>query len=428
MRDRLSVVLLIALSSILPGCRAGDAPADATFSVRDSAGIEIVESAAPAWEGDGWRVSDAPSVVIGRVEGDERYLFGRVAGAMALRDGRIAVLDGQSALVRVYSSKGEHLEDWGGRGEGPGEFAFFPRGIFPYRGDSVLVSDFVARRFTIFDDRGRFGRSMVPEIRMSFLSNLREILERQTVTPAESCCRFWGPLPNGAFLLSYPEMIPTTGSGTKRGSVSVALIADSGGAAEPGGVLRGGRYRLGPRGSPSGFQFPLWFSMTAGPSGYFATEGDAYSIDAYDASGRLRRIIRLAREPRLVTDEVKAAHEEGLRRRILAPGARIEGGSPQEVLQSMLSDPYPSHLPTFVWLHVDPEGNVWAGQRPYDAGGDLNEPPMNEFFVFGSDGRHLGVVEVPTGLEVLRIGANFILAKVSDELGVDYVHRYRIVK
>ncbi|WP_420634347.1 hypothetical protein [Candidatus Palauibacter sp.] len=116
MHSRLAAVLFAGMSPVTTGCQPGDAPIQSTFLVRDSAGIEIVESTAPAWTGDAWRLSDTPSLVIGRMEGDERYLFGRVAGAMVLRDGRIAVLDGQSALIRVYSPEGEHIEDWGGQG------------------------------------------------------------------------------------------------------------------------------------------------------------------------------------------------------------------------------------------------------------------------------------------------------------------------
>ena len=424
MRNHLSAALLAGLSSILPGCRAGDAPADATFSVQDSAGIEIVESSAPAWEGEGWRLSAEPSVVIGRVEGDERYLFGRVDGAMALRDGRIAVLDGQSALVRVYSPEGVHLEDWGGRGEGPGEFAF-PRGIFPYRGDSVLVSESGTRRFTIFDERGRFGRNFEPEMPMSFMSDWRKRREEgeSSLILAESCCRLWGPLPGGAFLLSYPELIPVTGGGMRRGSVSAAITADSGGAAETVGVFQGRRYELGPQGRPVTLHFDPRFGMAAGPGGYFVTEGDAYSISAYDASGRLRRIIRLARGPLPVTDEAKAAHEDRLREVVSAIG-RYEGGpSLDAALQGLLSAPYPSHLHTFEWLHADPEGNVWAGQYSYEAGAG-----MNDFHVFGADGRHLGVVEVPRDLLVFQVGADFILGKVRGDLDVDQVQRYAIEK
>ena len=207
MHHRHAAVLIAGLSSFAIGCEAGDAPTHDAFSVTDSEGIEIVESTTPAWDGDGWRVCDTPSVVIGRVEGDERYLFGwvnRRNGAVVLRDGRIAVLDGRSALIRVYSPEGEHLEDWGRAGEGPGEFSSYPAEIFPYRGDSILVSEELARRFVIFDDRGRFGRNARSEMWQRFLPD---------AFFGGSCCTIWAPLPTGAFLLSYPQMIPNTEAG-----------------------------------------------------------------------------------------------------------------------------------------------------------------------------------------------------------------------
>ncbi len=431
--------MLVAFLALSASCQDDQAAAGDTFVVRDSAGIEIVESATPAWEGDGWRVSGTPSLVIGQMQGDERYLFGEVAGAIMLRDGRIAVLDRQSALIRVYSPDGGHIEDWGGQGQGPGEFTS-THTLFPYRGDSILVSEFVASRLVIFDDRGRFGRSLVPEMRMSFAIEWRGRMQEgdRSVIPAESCCRLWGALRTGAFLLSYPQMIPNEGSGTKRASVTAAVMPGSGGAAESVGVFAGVTYQLGLQGSRSRWQFQPWFNMVPGPDGYFATEGDAYSIDAYDHSGRLRRIIRLAREPRPVTDDVKAAHEAELRARIMAPGALIEADSPEELLGMLLAGPYPSHLPTFFQLLVDPEGNVWAGQRRYGTGDagvddgtvddDSQPSDMNEFFVFGADGRHLGVVELTADLRVFQIGADFILGTVTDDLGVSYVHRYRIEK
>ena len=125
MAHRISLLALPALATSL-ACQADDAPTEATGLVRDSAGIEIVESATPTWTGEGWTVSAEPSLSIGRTDGDERYLFGYVRGALALRDGRIAVLDQYGAMVRVYTPEGEHIEDWGGEGEGPGS-STFPR-------------------------------------------------------------------------------------------------------------------------------------------------------------------------------------------------------------------------------------------------------------------------------------------------------------
>ena len=419
--------ILAALATL--ACAEAPAERDpAGALVRDSAGIRIVESAAPAWNGDGWSVADSPSVVIGRREGDERYLLGSVDGAVVLRDGRIAILDGRSALIRVYSSEGEHIEDWGGRGEGPGEFSY-PASIFPYRGDSIMVGEFVASSFTIMDDEGRLGRRFIPAAQKSFATEFMPTWDG-TATPAESCCGFWGPLSNGAFLQSYPEMMPTAGTGTKRGSVTAVISPASGDSVESAGVFAAGTYQLGLQGSSSGFQFQPVFSMVAGPDGYFATEGDSYSINDYDASGRLRRIIRLARESRPVTDEIKTTYEGLLRESVTAssPGGRTHGITTEEMIQRILAGPYPSHLPAFVRLFADPEGNIWAQHYPGVAGQTGDAPDRWEFLVFGADGRHLGVMETPGNLQVLQVGSRFVLGKATDELGVEYVHLHRIEK
>ena len=422
-----SVLLLLATAACADkGDRQSPEEGSPTLDaiVHDSAGIRIIESSAPVWDGDGWRVSDTPSVVIGRREEDDRYLFGSIGGGVVLRDGRIAVLDRLAAVIRVYSPKGTHIEDWGRTGEGPGEFTA-AEGLFPYRGDSLLVSGSLASRFHVFDHAGRFGRRAAPHMQLSQWYYVLDIVERGSIQFAFSCCQFRAPLPTGAVLLSTPEMIPNTGSGMKRSSVLVALVPDTGGVADSVAVFNGGRYLPGqaPGGLPSGFHFQPSLRIATGPKGFFVTEGDSYSISAYDASGQLRRIIRLAREPRPITEEARGANENEIRNRILGFGNRLEGGSPEEVIERVLSAPYPTHLPTFEWLHVDPEGNVWAGRRRYGARDD-----MDEFFVFAEDGRYLGIVEVPAKLSVLQIGTDFILAQSSDDLDVQYVHLYRIGK
>ena len=63
-------------------------------------------------------------------------------------------------------------------------------------------------------------------------------------------------------------------------------------------------------------------------------------------------------------------------RSIMAPEDRITRDSaigskafPPRPIRRVLSVPYPPNLPTFEWLHVDPDGNIWAGQRRYGIGG-----------------------------------------------------------
>lgn len=97
-----AAALLCALLSA-PSCEART-PEDAgvQVSVRDSAGITIVEHASVAVPDDGtWLVDFESAVRIGRVEGDPDYLFGRIAGFVRLGDGRIAVAAAMGPLIRI---------------------------------------------------------------------------------------------------------------------------------------------------------------------------------------------------------------------------------------------------------------------------------------------------------------------------------------
>jgi hypothetical protein len=88
--------------------------------VRDSAGVRVVASAAPAWgEGKGWRLSPEPVLRVGVAEGDAAYQFGSVAGAVRLADGGIAAADRQSGDVRWYDARGRHVRTVGRKGGGP---------------------------------------------------------------------------------------------------------------------------------------------------------------------------------------------------------------------------------------------------------------------------------------------------------------------
>lgn len=421
------ILLFLLIGPGTPGCQPDPDPVDRGLNdlplstTRDSAGIEIVESVAAAWDGDGWRVAREPTVTIGHTSGDERYLFGEVVGAVVLRDGRIAVADRQAYLIRVYSPEGVHIEDWGGRGEGPGEFSGGIRKLLSYRGDSILVKQFASSGSNVYDDRGRFGRAVAPEMWLLFTYDRPSLGFDPTASSAGTCCTLWGPLPNGALLGSYSDMVSMAGSGTRWGSVMAAIVPAPGGAPEPVGLFKGGQYHVDGERQLWELQFQVRFSMTVGPDGYFATEGDAYSIEAYDADGSLRRIIRLAHGPSPLPDEVKADHEARLRAQFTSP-------EDEEWLRRKLAIPYPSQLPAFDWLHADPEGNVWARQQRFGVDDGIADAETHEYFVFGADGRHLGVIELPGSLEVYQIGADFLLGKVSDELGVDRVHLYRIEK
>jgi hypothetical protein len=70
----------------------GETQRPSASQVRDSIGIRIVENSGEVWRaGSGWQLASAPSISIGRVEGDSNYQLFRVRGALRLDDGVIIV-------------------------------------------------------------------------------------------------------------------------------------------------------------------------------------------------------------------------------------------------------------------------------------------------------------------------------------------------
>ena len=136
---------LLAASILLAAC----APESATtpVTVRDSAGVEIVESTAPMWDpGEEWVVAADPILDLADTGRGAAHEFYRVADARRLVDGRIAVA--LQTEVRLYSDSGAHERTIGREGDGPGEFRRITSlGMLPP--DSLVVYD--RRRITVLD-------------------------------------------------------------------------------------------------------------------------------------------------------------------------------------------------------------------------------------------------------------------------------------
>ena len=129
-------------------------------SVRDSAGVEIVESNRPRWDSTTrGRVSAQPALSIGAIQGDAPYLFHGILGVRRLSDGRLVVANVGTNELRFFDSTGRHLHTVGGEGDGPGEFRFMSL-FWTRAGDTIVVSD--ARGLSILDPQGRFIRRIQP--------------------------------------------------------------------------------------------------------------------------------------------------------------------------------------------------------------------------------------------------------------------------
>ena len=159
----------VAIASLIAGvllAQCGDQQSGNTpvtevpqYGVRDSAGIRIAENPRPAPDSRlGWTVSAEPTVSIGTPEGESDFQLYRVSDATRLADGRIAVANGGSLELLLFDAQGNHLDSWGGRGEGPGEFAALNR-VRPWAGDSLIAADPERGRVSILDMDGNHGRT-----------------------------------------------------------------------------------------------------------------------------------------------------------------------------------------------------------------------------------------------------------------------------
>lgn len=139
-------LLLPAGLLVVAACAdSGAAPDAYDHTVRDSAGVEIVESGAigsvvPVELGD-------PLIDLGAVDGPSEYLFSWVGGVALLDDGRLAIAD-RSNRIRFYESDGSYFGSFGREGDGPGEFRGI-RGMWPRDDGALVVLDGEQWRLTV---------------------------------------------------------------------------------------------------------------------------------------------------------------------------------------------------------------------------------------------------------------------------------------
>ena len=141
--NRLVAVLLCGLLG--SACDAGESRDDEAgvpdVTVRDSAGVRIVDSGAPARSG--LRVSE-PAFTVGWAEGDPNFTW--IQSGTILPDGGALVGDFAEGTVYRIGPAGQVRASWGRKGQGPGEYEALDA-IIP-AGDSVFISDARQRRVT----------------------------------------------------------------------------------------------------------------------------------------------------------------------------------------------------------------------------------------------------------------------------------------
>jgi hypothetical protein len=387
--SRLSIAIPLLAAACARNEKAGW---QGTLETRPDGVVLVRSPQQGAWrEGEGWRVRE--EVRIGIAEGTGPTLFGNVTAVEADSAGRIWVLDGQAKELRVFDARGKHVRTIGREGEGPGEFRD-PIGLAWAPDGTLWVADPAAGRYTVFDGNGIFigthprrvdGYSLPWRGGFGPDGLLHELAY---VTPAQGEPRL--------ALLRFDAAVEPADT--------VLLPAHAGEQFE----------RRGPRGMiAAGVPFSPRQVVQPDPRGFlWMGVNDRYRLAELRLNGDTVRIVEREAEPVPVTAEERAEAVAQLKW-FTDQGGRVDEGR------------IPARKPAYEQVVVDDYGGVWV--RPALPAGEAGAA----FDVFDAEGRYLGRVRLPGGMDahpapVIRNDAVYGVAR--DSLDVQHVVRARIVR
>ncbi|HEX5819765.1 MAG TPA: hypothetical protein VFY20_12840 [Gemmatimonadales bacterium] len=389
------VLALVACAGA--ACGRADAPI-AAAPARDSAGVRIVESAAPAWgTRPAWRIAARPDVEVGGVAGDSARDFAGVRSAVRFADGRFVVADGATEQLRLFDATGAHLRTLGGRGEG--ERQFVELGAVFLRGDTIVGWDDRRQRIVGFLPDGRF------------LGNVRAMLPDTT-----RLGRPVGIFPGGAMLVTVPTPVDLAVVDSPVLRVDADLVRLEDGGRNVARVRSDEIVVRRGKGTVSAMMRPFGLSGRVAVVGdeFVVGEGEGHSFRRHAEDGRLVAIFRRpgARLPLVPAD---TAREHGLR--VGAARTVRERESIDGIWRSM---PFPDSLPAHGEIVADPSGGVWV--RDIRHAGDST----SSYQAYAKDGTWLGAVTLPPRSTLLWVGTDAVLLRRLDGNDVEFVAVHRL--
>jgi hypothetical protein len=378
-----------------------------SMSVRDSAGIRIVENRIPLIaDRPVWEVDPEPDLVLGGSEDNPDALFMRVRSVTSFADGRLAVVDRYGYSISIYDKNGNRTAVIGRQGRGPAEFADDPF-VAVVEPDTIVAWDQVSRRLSRFTAEG----NLLGEV------SLVDALPSHIPLGVGSIS--WKLRGDGALLSTSTREIRSDGPNRVHMAAPI-LIHDSSIVELPrtlsstqvtiqpsARVFASFRYRL--VGQPSyGFVGRV---VTAVAPEYGST------VVAFGADGNMEHFVRVAVPQLPVTGEM-IEHERHRLAMESAPRLRLQ---PSDVLKAFDEQPLPDSIHPFLEHGHTPEGDTWLLRRPPPG----KEPSTVE--ILDPDGRWLGSFELPRGGEsIMELRRDRLITRAVDEWDVPRIHVYRV--
>lgn len=366
--------------------------------------VDVVESG-PSEPPVTWALA-GPIRSIGRVDGAPPFLFTYVWDAERTSDGRIVVVETTSHEIRTFTSDGRHQTTFGGRGGGPREFGGPP--WISLDEDTLVVWDpghYRRSRYTVDGD-------LIDQ------TTIRDVVLELGITPFPDG-RVWETSAAGVLWTGSVGLRPVAGLNAQFRRL-VWIGADE---THEFGSFRSGRMHLmrGPGGGFRGIPDPFAPSTVAAVSGdgrVAVAEGDSAHVLIYGPDHGPERLIVADIGRRSASAELAASYRD----RTLGMAGRL-GVSRRQVEEAYDEIGVPDSVPAIGDLIWSDTGDLWIGRRAGDVWA------IDEYHVFGADGRWRARVPVPEGVDrVLDIGGDHVLARSSDDLGVQYLDLYTVVR
>lgn len=350
-----------------------------SVTVRDSAGIPIVEAHWPVWtDTTRWRIDPEPVLDLARRGLGQVYSFSLVRGMGRLSDGSIAVGNTGSNEIRQFTPEGYFVASAGGEGEGPGQFTGMRQ--LELVGDSLFARDSDGR-VAVFAPGPKFVRAMRPDHPIESLRSLGD-----------------GTLVGEVAIPAPARALP----GLFRDERALVRLDMAGALLDTIGRTAGREHYADNAavGATPLFAKSSHFATHDGRIYYGAA--DIMQVRELGPGGELLRILRIPDYPLALTDKQIEAERE----------ARGEGMPPliRDAVETM---PAPGARPAFSDLLVDPAGAIWL--RPHVGAAERDEPA--EWLVLDSAGTWLGGVEVPAGFRIWQIRSDEVLGTWVDRSG-----------
>ncbi|MGD2121787.1 MAG: 6-bladed beta-propeller [Gemmatimonadota bacterium] len=395
------------LAALFVGSRESPAQAGWKGTIRDSAGVVILENPADGlWSGPhGWALEE--ELRFGGLEDQLPYQFGQVGSIAVDSKGQIYVSDSQAQEVRVFSQDGEFRKTIGRPGSGPGELGLGASVVLLAPGDTVLIPDIRNRRINRFGPDG-------------------ENLGSAPFRPEDGRPLRYDLTSAGGMSV---QIRPPGAPGRSDPDTMDAVVA-----IEPSGLLGDTLLRIPTGGLLQGpgityFTPEPWWDVTDSLTVLFGMNHE-YRIGFHDRDGSLRRVVSKPSDPRPISDRDIRAFFSYLDRAWLDAGV-----PPSRLSANHQRVSFAENLPVFSRFNTGYQGSLWV--QPVQAPGELSDEEIElynfledfgsrRWEVFDREGRYMGVVVMPGRFNPRTFYGNKIYGVDRDEFDVQYVVRLRI--